>query len=165
MKKIACLLLLVLISFSICACTVSKEITRYEEQQTPVGGRRFFLSGLSNETILDCYFDLLENDTFGEMYLPMEGSFTAEDGTEFVSVVKEKSMVLSTNASYILGLSFTLEIYSMDNQLILSEEIRCKELRAGDALPEPDVSDEMAKYWSVVKVPAGDYDISSREVQ
>lgn len=165
MKRIICLFLLALIAPSIFACTETKEVTRFEEQGKQIGGIGISLSGISNEAILGCYFDLFENDSCGEMYLPLEGSFTTEDGVEFVSVVKERSMSLFESSSKILKLSFTLEIYSKDNQLILSEEITCQELRVGDTIPNPEVSEDMVKYWSAVKAPASDYARSSREVQ
>ena len=151
MKKIICIVMLALLIISISSCDKTVEVTRYEEQPKMIGGGFYIGGNVANEITLKYYSHIMERNESLEHYIPREGSFTTNDGETFISSVKENSMIFTDGTSHKYELYFTLEIYSEENELIVSEQIRC--LNGID----PDVSDEMLKYWNCVKVSSKEY--------
>jgi len=137
-------------------CTVTKEITRYEGKVAPkLGSPLIQATDIKYERVFEFYRHYYqEYSDIMNVYMPRVGEFSTEDGEKFVTMVESIDLVVKFPPRRGTTMSFTLSVYSLSGDLIISEKMISKQTEneaTGELIPYTEVSEAMEKYWSAAK--------------
>lgn len=145
-------LMCIFLLFSLCSCTQTVPIERYEENRLSVGPTHFYVRNIPYDLALE-YIAHYNTSAYRYFYLPMEGDFVTVDGVAFTSrveTVNAFNIYAHPSNPYSRSIEFVLSIYSADGSLLVSETLTSFGTSSIENVPEVEVSEAMAPYWSAV---------------
>ena len=151
MKKLICVLLLVVISFSLASCEYEYSISetiRISNSKAPI----IAWCAAPYDKAIDLYFNQYPTDDT-VIYIPKSGSYTTITGKKFTAEVGDIVQIRFLEDTYYSRLLFDIKVFDESGELIIEKKNFCSYVQVDTKLPDLTyVSEEFCEYWLAMTV-------------